>query len=123
MKTKRFLRVLKYLGFLCLTGMLYAFFTDQTGLAIPCLIRLVTGFQCPGCGMTHLCVALLHLDFAAAFASNPAIFCLLPVFGVIFLKNTVQYIRTGRYKLSRMENIILAFSIVWLLLFGIVRNF
>ena len=37
----------------------------------PCLIKWVTGLNCPGCGATRALHALLHLRFAEAFALNP----------------------------------------------------
>lgn len=39
----------------------------------PCLFRALTGFYCPGCGMTRALHALLHLDIATAFRMNPAV--------------------------------------------------
>ena len=31
-------------------GCAYAAFYRITGIGIPCLFRLITGFKCPGCG-------------------------------------------------------------------------
>ncbi len=39
----------------------------------PCLFRALTGFYCPGCGMTRALHALLHLDIATAFRMNPLV--------------------------------------------------
>ena len=44
-----------------------------------CLISIITGFPCPGCGMTRAILAALHLDFSAAFAYHP-LFFLMPFF-------------------------------------------
>lgn len=43
----------------------------QRGIGIPCLLRSVTGLQCPGCGNSRAALALLRLDIAAAFGYNP----------------------------------------------------
>lgn len=40
-------------------GMLYCIWLHCTGLGIPCLFYLWTGFKCPGCGITRMCLALL----------------------------------------------------------------
>src|SRR5580704_1106720 len=43
-------------------------------IAIPhvCLFQLLLGIPCPGCGVLHGMAALLRLDFASAYHSNPA---------------------------------------------------
>ena len=37
-----------------------------------CMLRRVTGFGCPGCGMTRCFISLAHGDWAAAWSYNPA---------------------------------------------------
>lgn len=49
--------------------------------AVPCVFRTLTGFKCPGCGITHMLIAELQLDFAQAYAANPALYLLQPVVG------------------------------------------
>lgn len=44
-----------------------------------CLFRKLTGFECPGCGMTRAAHALLNGRIAEAFAFNPVGMILLPV--------------------------------------------
>jgi hypothetical protein len=41
---------------------------------IPCIFRIVTGFSCPGCGMTRACRALLLGDVQGALAFHPLVF-------------------------------------------------
>lgn len=44
------------------------------GVKIPeiCLFKIVTGYNCPSCGMTRSFVSISHLDFAGAFGYNAA---------------------------------------------------
>jgi len=37
-----------------------------------CVMQKVLGIPCPGCGIMHSLIAMLHLDFAAAWRFNPA---------------------------------------------------
>lgn len=67
-------------------------------------------------------MALLCLDFAAAWNANAAIFCLLPVWGVVFGVQAVRYIQSGARQLKKWQTGLIIMSIVLLLLFGIVRN-
>ena len=46
-------------GLLC-AGLLYGYVLIPLGLRLPCLFRQVTGLRCPGCGVTDLCLGLLH---------------------------------------------------------------
>jgi hypothetical protein len=41
---------------------------------IPCLIKLQTGWECVGCGLTRGARALLRGDLSAAWAFNPLVF-------------------------------------------------
>ena len=85
MKSRRFFQILKPVLLLGMAGLVYGIFVRYTGLAIPCFFNKVTGFYCPGCGVTRMCVALLQFHFREAFYANPVIFCMLPVFLLVFL--------------------------------------
>ena len=39
-----------------------------------CPVVVITGFPCPGCGLTRAGVRLLRLDFAGAFGIQPFIY-------------------------------------------------
>lgn len=54
---------------------------DPNGAAspfMPCILRSLTGWYCPGCGTTRALHALVHGDLAGVFAMNP----LLPFLAV-----------------------------------------
>ena len=53
-------------------------------LGIGCPIKFFTGVSCPGCGMTRAWEAVLHLDFAQAFAFHP-LFLLGPLVLVLIV--------------------------------------
>lgn len=74
-KKARLKKLLMNIFLLGMAGLLYGIFVSYTGLAIPCLFRKVTGLLCPGCGVTGMCVALLHLDWRGAFSCHPGAVC------------------------------------------------
>lgn len=122
MVKKRFRRVLLISTVTLLLGFLYGIFVNSTGVAVPCVFYKVTGLKCPGCGVTHMCVALLQLNFKEAFQSHPMLFVQLPVLGLIFVKSVVGYIKDGAYRLKRLENTVIYICIALLIGFTVVRN-
>ena len=44
--------------------------------------RTVTGWLCPGCGITRMMLHLGSGDLAAAFGDNPVLFCCFPSFSL-----------------------------------------
>ncbi len=105
-----------------MAGAGYGLFVRITGVGIPCPFHALTGWYCPGCGISRLCLALLRLDFAAALQSNAAVFALLPVGTAVLCAWAVQYIRTGEQGLRRWQTVLVGGMIVVLLLFGLLRN-
>lgn len=55
-----------------------------------CPMVILTGFPCPGCGLTRAVVSILYGDFAAGFNYNPAAFFWI-IYIVSFLCN--RYIK------------------------------
>lgn len=119
---KRVLKVCTGALALLAAGLIYAVWCKTVGIGIPCIFHTITGFYCPGCGVTRMCLALLRLDFKAAFYYNPAVFILLPVFGTVAAIDVVRYIKTGSKKNTKAENIVLWAALAVLLVFGVIRN-
>lgn len=118
----RLVRLLGRTGALVGGGLAYGAFVSATGWAVPCLFRLVTGLNCPGCGVTRMCLALLRLDLAGAWAANPGLMVLLPALGVLGLSAARRYVATGERHLLPWQNA-LAWALAGaLILYGVVRN-
>ena len=62
-----------------------------------CPFRLLTGFQCPGCGSTRACYQLVHFHPIAAFKLNPLMVLTLPFIVYGFLGFTRSAI-TGKHR-------------------------
>ncbi len=53
-----------------------------------CLFKMVTGFPCPGCGLTRAFLSILHFDFKASFFYNPSWPVVILIVLVIFFSPT-----------------------------------
>ena len=122
MKAERLKWVVKRSSILLLVGFLYFLYVKKTGYGIPCVFYRITGFKCPGCGITHMVLTLLEMDIRTAFYSHPMLFVLLPLLIVVCGINLVRYVLTGEKKLKRAENFILYICIGLLLGFSVCRN-
>lgn len=120
---RRFAHLLIWTGGLLAAGLLYAGVCFKVGHPlIPCIFHEVTGLYCPGCGVSHMCLSLLSLNFQAAFQANAAIMLLLPLGLIIGIQMAVRYVKYGITKPTHTQNIVLCFMCVVLLVFGILRN-
>lgn len=105
-----------------LVGGCYYVFTLLTDWRIPCLIYLVTGKICPGCGITRMCLAILQGDFHAAFLANRFLFILLPwalAYGVF---KSGYFIVTGESKMTKTEQVAVIILYIATIVFWILRN-
>ena len=118
----RFKRILLYSVIILLLGLLYGTFVKHTGIAIPCVFYLLTGYKCPGCGITRMCMALIRLDISGAFWSHPMLFVQLPFLLLIVVRNMVTYVKYGICRLTRLENIVIYICIGLLVGFAVLRN-
>lgn len=105
-----------------LCGCAYAVFFAKTGIGIPCLFHLITGFKCPGCGITRMLLSIVQLDFVAAFHYNAAVFCLLPFLLFLLGYWVYRYIRYGFRQNPKPVEAICWVFVALLLVWGIVRN-
>jgi Protein of unknown function (DUF2752) len=62
------------LGFIYLPFALFARTQDgfTHGGGIPCIWRSITGYPCPGCGLTRSLASMSHLDIVSAVRFNPS---------------------------------------------------
>lgn len=108
----------------CITaavGIIYFIWLKLGGVAVPCAFRLITGYKCPGCGITHVVMNLARLDFRGAFACNQAV-CIFSVVWVVYGVCYFTFLRKNE-KADRLVNTVLVnTTLVALILFGVARN-
>ena len=119
---KRALRVLSGIAVFVALGLIYGMFYMATGIGVPCVFNKITGLRCPGCGVTHMCVALMRGNIFEAIHYNSLLFFLSPLLLLILVDYIIRYIKTGRWTVLRWQTIILCVMIVLFVLFGIGRN-
>ena len=101
-------------------GFAYWVWGQLTGLYLPCLYYRSTGYLCPGCGVSRMCLALIRLDFSAAFHYNPVILILLGIWNIIAIlicTNRVKFVQKERFLYG-----MLIVTVVALVTFAFLRN-
>ncbi len=103
-------------------GLAYALICRWLGFGIPCLFYTVTGWQCPGCGVSRMCLCLLAGDIRGAYQANPVLLFALPALIAVLVDATVRYVRKGCWRTKGWSTVLVWILIVVLLVFGVVRN-
>lgn len=87
---------------------------------LPCLFNLVTGYYCPGCGITRALHALVHFDLIGALSMNPLAVLLVPIIPALVASSRGWRPRAIAPLMRVVEQ-----PALWLVLipaFGIARN-
>ena len=118
---KRLLKVFSINIILLLLLLGYYYLNKYFYIGIPCLFYKITGFKCPGCGVTRMLFSLIKLDFKRAFFYNPVVFILLPFLVSYIIYQEYIYItkRKNNLKIPEFVYYILIFILI---IFGILRN-
>lgn len=100
-----------------------AYFDPTTAGFFPvCPLYSMTGFACPGCGLTRGFHALFHGDMLGALDYN----ALLPGFallmGFLFVSMTLTAIRGRGLSINLLKPNYLWVFLILLLVFGVLRN-
>lgn len=113
-------RKIKIAVIILIFGIIYYFVYTLTGIGFKCPVNSITGFLCPGCGISRLIVHLSRLEINSAFQSNKYLFVTIPF--LIFEFIYVNYIDCLHRKQPKWNDILLKTYFVSLIIFGIVRN-
>lgn len=103
------------LGFVVTVGIL--------GYKIPCPFYELTGWHCPGCGISRLFLALFDINFYQAFRWNPFVFILLPFAIFLLLDYVLKYIADSQNSLYyKIPSGFWTGLLVAVIVYGILRN-
>ena len=121
-QVERFIGVVVKLFVIIAVGITYAKIIQGTGISIPCPFRTITGFKCPGCGITHMCMAIMAKDFQTAWSANPILAAISPAIIYLLAKQIVVWVAFGKRKMSKTDKSIANVLVIILLSWGIIRN-
>jgi len=121
-RKKRIRKIICRDGVILLVGILYAVFVRLTGLAVPCIFRMLTGWQCPGCGITRACLSLLKGEIQTSFSYNPFLYIAGPCIIYLIVRGDLNYIKKDTCRLGTADTVLIYILIVAALIFGVVRN-
>ena len=94
---------------------LYLLISSYFHFYIPCPFKEITGFYCPGCGITRMLLSILKLDFYGAFRYNP----LLPIGLYIYIDYLIRKEKSLYKKIpEKMWYVVIIIFIIY----GILRN-
>lgn len=88
------------------------------GVAIPCIFRVCTGLECPGCGSTRVVHDILNLEIARAVSTNPLAVSIIVLAGFA----TISRLRNGRWPIWRVRKFATFLVVSGVGLFGVARN-
>ena len=105
-----------------MSGLLLVLLHNKLGFGIPCVFHMLTGLNCPSCGVSRMMIALLDGDFYNAYCLNRLLFVSLPGFAFYIIRSSIQYVKHGRCSFSKTDNVIFDVFIVCAIVFGFARN-
>ncbi len=89
---------------------------------LPCPIHWLTGFYCPGCGITRMILSIFQGNFVQAFHYNPLLFLLIPFFLFYFVDLFLANYKQKKSFIHLLEPQIWYILIAIFLIYGIFRN-
>jgi hypothetical protein len=87
-----------------------------------CMLHMLTGLNCPGCGTTRAVHALLHGNVRQALAYNVVFVLLLPLFMALAVRVWWAGLRARPVAGPRMPRWAIRALLVVVIAFGILRN-
>lgn len=114
-------------SFLAMLGYLVMTLVRPGAGFLRCPIHLLTGYSCPGCGMTRSSAHFIAGDLVAAVGFHPFGPLFVVAFGIVAVHHAVQAVRgrvwehTLTRAWGRVGRPLSVFALVVLVLFGAVR--
>ena len=116
-------KLLIYLVAIIIFIKIYCLVFLEYGIVIPCFFHKLTGFYCPGCGVTRMLSSLMKLEFYQAFRYNSLIFIALPFIIICIGDIVIKWLYNRQdYFYRKINNKVWVALLIIAVLFGIARN-
>lgn len=89
---------------------------------IPCIFKLITGYDCPGCGITRCLFSLINLDIKSAFNYNALVTILIVPFSTYYCYMNYCYVLGKNNNAKKYVNKISIILLIVCFIYGIWRN-
>lgn len=96
-----------YIIGLCLLGVLLLFVVLKQMMPkflefeqMPCLLHLLTGLYCPGCGGTRAVKALLRGKILQSFAYHPIVLYGVSIYVWFMVSHTIEKLSKGKFRIG-----------------------
>ncbi len=102
---------------------LYFLFDPTYSVVAPkCLFHLLTGYDCPSCGVQRVIHALLHLEVERAFWLNPFLFVVAPYIVLLIVTAFFRGGVFGRVRQYVQHRVVVYSYIALYFIWWVVRN-
>jgi len=102
---------------------IYYYLHIEYNLTIPCLFYKISGFYCPGCGVTRMLFSIINLDLYQAFRYNPLIFTMLPFVIIYIIDTCIKWLNNkNNYMYLKINNKTWIIVLIITISFGVLRN-
>lgn len=118
----RAFQLLKWYSSIGVIGLCYYILWTCFHIGIKCPMNTLFNLDCGFCGLTRLCISLIHFDFIAAYEYNKVVFLLLPLFSYYLLLYSYRYILYGITRFKHNEEKILWLCFISIMIYGVFRN-
>ena len=119
---KRLLNLIKIYLSVSAIMIAYAIFFNITGIGIPCVFRLITHLNCPGCGISRFALSCLKFRFADAIIYNYFAPFIIVYIAWVVIYTSINYVRTGSKSLNPKPAWINIVFLILVIIWGVVRN-
>lgn len=121
-QNKPFLTVAATLVVVVTVIMIYTYLDPNMIWMPKCPVKMLTGYDCPGCGSQRALHAILNGDFIGAWNFNPALIVSIPIILILVLAQFKRERFPQFYRATR-HPFVPIFILVSIILWTVFRNF
>lgn len=100
----------------------YLYDPSYSELAPKCIMRRLTGYDCPSCGVQRVVHALLHLEVERAFWLNPFLFVVAPYILLLIVTAFFHGGVFGRVRQYIQHRVVVYSYVALYFIWWVVRN-